>query len=148
MRLVVVAFMATVFAILSASTAVSSATVTVDQRTYHRVDDARFKGRLYLYAADIESTSASPGFKPFDLHVIVGRYRAPLLGTKASLEPRDLERIVLSRKDDIWRDKLRVTQVKGNTKTFKWTPLGDVVVRVRQVVPVKNGTDRVTVDVS
>jgi hypothetical protein len=148
MRLpVTTSVVAATFAILSASAVLGAGQTTVPQETYVRVEDKELKGLVYLYAEDIESTSGTPGFKQFNLHVVVGEYRAPLLGTKASLKPRDLDRLVV-KAPGIWRTKFPVTRRSGETWKIYPPPFRELTVRVQQVVPVKGGTDYVVVEVT
>ena len=118
--------------------------VKLDQKTYLRVDDPKFGGRLYLFVDDIESTSSTPGFKPFEVHVLIGKYRAPLLGAKGFLRAQDLEQLLKNR-PDVWRDKLRI--VSGSeSKAFAPPGMSTFTIRVKQVLPSKSGTDSVMLD--
>jgi hypothetical protein len=118
----------------------------VDQNTYNVVTDSRYKGLLYLYAEDIESTKGSPGFKPFHVHVLVGRYRAPLLGTKSFLAARDFEQLVMN-SPEIWRDKFLITRLSGEAKSFAPPGIAPFRLVVQKVVPEKGGADHVVIDV-
>jgi hypothetical protein len=119
--------------------------VKLDQKTYVRVDDAKFGGRLYLFVDDIESTSSRPGFKPFEVDVLVGKYRAPLLGPKGFLRAQDLANLLKNR-TDVWRDKLRI--VNGSeSKAFSPPGFPRFTIKVQQVLPAKSGTDSVMLDV-
>jgi hypothetical protein len=121
--------------------------ITLDQRTYGKVKASRFNGLLYLYSEDIVSNSSNAGFARFTIHVIAGRYRAPLLGDKGYLTLSGLNSL-LGRNPDVWRDRFSVSQRAGEKKSFRppsWlTPFS---IQVERVTVVKGGTGQVTLSV-
>jgi hypothetical protein len=121
--------------------------ITLDQRTYAKVKASRFNGLLYLFSEDIVSNSSSAGFAPFTIHVIAGRYRAPLLGDKGYLTLSGLNSL-LGRNPDVWRDRFSVTQRAGEKKSFRppsW--LVPFSIQIERVTVAKGGTGQVTVTV-
>ena len=121
------------------------ATVRLDQKTYQATQAPSHKGLVFLHTGDIDSTGSAPGFKPFDIHVIVGRWRAPFLGVRGTLlEPH--REALLKGRTDLWRTRLRVTQPSGETITFTPPGLSAIRLTVRKVVPVAGGVDHVLVD--
>lgn len=121
-------------------------TIQLQQRRYRSSGLRLHQGRFFLHTGDIVSTGGSPGFKPFAVHFIAGRYRAPLLGTGGVLQEGDREALLKGR-TDIWRDTLPVTRPSGEGKTVYPPGLPPVRVTIRGVVPVKRGNDYVLIDV-
>jgi len=147
MRVAPPTFAALLLATVFSSHVLSLGPIRVDQKTYNRIDDQRFKGLAYVYVGDIESDSRSPGFKPFALHVLVGSYRAPLLGSKGFLQGKeDLERALQNRRD-VWRKQFLISRPSGETQTFTPPGMPPFKLRVQKVVPVKGGTDHVLIEV-
>lgn len=116
------------------------------QRSYVASPAAAHHGCVFLYVGDIESTGGSPGFKPFDLHIIVGLSWPPFTGKTGSMSSKDVERLFANRKD-IWRERMQVTRLSGESKTFRAPRVGMINVVIRKVVPVSGSGDHLWVDV-
>lgn len=120
--------------------------LVLDQRTYRVSGLPALQGRVYLHTGDIDSIRSSPGFKPFEVHVIVGLYRAPFLGSTGILSETDREKLLKTR-PGIWRDKLLVTRLSGESKQFTPPGLPAFTLRIAKVIPVDRGTDQVMLDI-
>src|SRR5688572_7806808 len=95
--------------------------VKLTQNTYLSISQPRFRNLVYLYTGDIESVRASVPFKPFSVHIIVGKYRAPLLGNTGYLNQSQFDNLMKDTKSnrartDIWRDTMKVSVLRGESK--------------------------------
>lgn len=126
---------------------------TCDGRSEQRLDQESYislTDRVYVYAPDVQSLGASGGWQPFDLRVLVGSYRAPLLLPRGLLKGADLQTLLGSRPDI----KVSTLSVAGYDPRAGKGPSFDAVVTVpdgerprritikaSRVVPSSNGTD-------
>jgi len=117
----------------------------LDRTTYNVIPDSRFRGLVYLYVEDIAGAKGNPGFKPFNVHVLVGKYRAPMLGAKGYLRANDLEQL-LSKGPDVWRDKMPIARA-GDSKSFRPPGVVPFTLKVQEVLSVKGGGYHVVVEV-
>lgn len=113
--------------------------VTVQEQWYESVNDL-----VYIYAGEINS-SGPGGHRPFQLRVLVGTYRPPLLLPRAFMLEPDLD-LSLKSRPDVKQLRLNV----GNPLTGETMPVpyskGRLTLRVLKVnAAPPGGTDSVLV---
>lgn len=124
---------------------------TCDGRTEQRLEQESYialTDRVYVHAPDVPATS-SGGWQPFDLRVLVGSYRAPLLLPRGLLKPADLATLLSSRPDI----KVMSLSIPGHDGAGRGpslqaavtVPDGErprkITIRATRVVAVSGGTD-------
>ena len=67
------------------------------------------------------------------VHVLVGRYRAPLLGSKSFLAAPDFEQLVM-KSPEIWLDRFLITRLSGEAKSFAPPGIAPFRLAVQEVV--------------
>lgn len=99
--------------------------------------------RVYVWAPDVNSTG-STGWEPFEVRVIIGRYRKPLLLRSSLLRESDLVK-ALSGQRDVETVKFKV---QGSRTGRGGSSLGEltvrngersdsITIRITKVVPVR-----------
>jgi hypothetical protein len=145
----------TVLTFVVAVHAVQAQAQSCDGRAEQRLDQESYVAltdRVYVYAPDIESLGTSGGWRRFELRVLVGTYRAPLLLPKGFLKQNDLQTLLTTRPDI----KVSMLSVAGHDpKAGKGPSVNAVLtvndgerqrtitIRATRVVPVSNGTDHI-----
>jgi hypothetical protein len=141
-----------VFTLLLAISAEQVQAQVCDGRTEQRLDQESYLSltdRVYVHAPAIESLGASGGWRPFELRILVGTYRPPLLLPRGVFKPSDLQKLLTTR-PDIKVSGLAIAghdPGAGSPSVNAMLTVGDgerprkITVRATRVVPVSSGTN-------
>jgi hypothetical protein len=139
--------------VVGAFAAPAGAQTQCDGRSEQRVDQENYlalSDRVYIYVPDISSTGSSGGWQSFNVRVLSGTYRKPLLLTKAFMKENDLQSLLSTRRD-IRQSILSVPAydprrgakpaLTASAAVRNGERPGTITVRVTRVVPVSGGVD-------
>jgi hypothetical protein len=141
-----------VFTLILAVSAERVQAQACDGRTEQRLDQESYLSltdRVYVHAPVIENSGTANGWRPFELRILVGTYRPPLLLPRGVLKPGDLQKLLTTRPDI----KVSGLPIPGYDPRGGGSPavnaaltVGDgerprkITVRAARVVPVSGGT--------